>query len=214
MSLTHYLLSIAFIVVLMSFDAPAGGVVMGDETGRMTPIVDSAMTFAASVAGTAAPPEIIGELCLLDVRYYSFDGLLHQGQLVVHRRIVEDVQAIFSLAEKIRFPIAKVVPVVHYGWSDETSMADNNSSAFNYRTVAGGNRMSHHARGLAVDINPFQNPVVYASGRTAPQGATYWPGERGVLTVDNPLVREFIKRGWRWGGNFRSFKDYHHFEKR
>ncbi len=175
-------------------------------------IVDSRMTLAEAIAGTKAPPEVIAELCLVDVRYYSCDGRCHLGQLVVHRTVQRDVAEIFQLIHEMKFPVGKAVPIVAYRWSDTASMRDNNSSAFNYRTVAGTKRLSRHALGLAVDINPFNNPVVYDSGRISPRGAVYRPGGAGVLTREHPVVREFLRRGWQWGADFTAMKDYHHFD--
>lgn len=186
---------------------------MTTEQHATAPIIDSRMTFREAIDGTRAPAEVVGDLCLLDVRYYSFDGMLHQGQLVVHNDVRADVEEIFRLIERSRFPVNKAVPIVAYGWSDDASMADNNTSAFNYRTVAGTKRLSRHACGLAVDINPVRNPVVYNNGRISPHGAVYRPGDPGVLTADNPVVEEFIRRGWQWGAKFKSMKDYHHFDR-
>jgi peptidoglycan L-alanyl-D-glutamate endopeptidase CwlK len=176
-------------------------------------IVDSRFSFQAAIAGTAAPPEITKELCLLDVCYYSFTGRVHQGQLVVHKRLKEELADIFAIIRKIRFPVAKVVPIVHYGWLDEASMADNNTAAFNYRLVAGTTRLSRHAAGQAIDINPGQNPVIYADGVSQPPGAVYNPQNPGTLTRDSLIRQEFLSRGWQWGGDFQGLKDYHHFEK-
>lgn len=39
-------------------------------------------------------------------------------------------------------------------------MRANNSSAFNFRFVAGTGVLSSHSRGMAVDINPLYNPYV------------------------------------------------------
>ncbi len=186
---------------------------MTNEQHATAPIMDSQMTFREAIAGSKAPTEVVRDLCLLDVRYYSFDGMLHQGQLVVHKDVRVDVVEIFQLIERLKFPVNKVVPIVSYGWSDNASMADNNTSAFNYRTVAGTKRLSRHACGLAVDINPFRNPVVHNGGRISPRGAVYRPCDPGVLTPDHPVVEEFLKRGWQWGANFKSMKDYHHFDK-
>jgi peptidoglycan L-alanyl-D-glutamate endopeptidase CwlK len=176
-------------------------------------IVDSRRTFQDAIADTAAPRAIIKELCLLEVRYCSFDGRLHQGQLVVHKRLQEELADIFAIIRTSRFPVAKVVPLVHYGWSDEASMADNNTGAFNYRLVAGTARRSRHATGQAIDINPGQNPVIYADGVSLPPGAGYFPQAKGTLIPDSPIMQEFLSRGWQWGGNFQGLKDYHHFEK-
>ncbi len=196
--------------------SPSGKVKAAPVPGRDTAdaglVVDSRMTFAEAIAGTKAPPEVIADLRLVEVRYYSCDGRRHQGQLVVHRAVARDVAEIFQLMERIKFPVGKVVPIVAYRWSDGASMRDNNSSAFNYRTVAGTKRLSRHAFGLAVDINPYLNPVVYDSGRISPRGAAYRPGEPGVLTRDHPVVREFLRRGWQWGADFTAMKDYHHFD--
>jgi peptidoglycan L-alanyl-D-glutamate endopeptidase CwlK len=177
-------------------------------------IVDSRLSFAAAIAGTEAPRAVIKELCLLDVCYLSFDGKLHQGQLVVHRRLQEELVEIFTVIRAVGFPVAKVVPIVHYRWSDEASMADNNTSAFNYRRVAGTNRLSRHATGQAIDINPGQNPVIYADGISLPPGAVYNPHAPGTFTPGSAVMREFLSRGWQWGGNFKSVRDYHHWEKR
>ena len=100
-------------------------------------IVDSAMDFAGSIAGTAAPREVIESLCLISVRYVGFDGRLHEGQLVVHRELAADLGEIFALMEILKFPVAGAVPIVRYGWSDEASMAADNTSAFNYRRLPG-----------------------------------------------------------------------------
>ncbi len=176
-------------------------------------VVDSAMDFAKAVDGTAAPREIVASLCLIDVCHLGFDGRLHTGQLVVHRDLATEIGEMFVLMERLRFPIAGVLPIARYGWSDEASMAADNSSAFNYRTIAGTDRLSRHALGQAVDINPHENPAVYPDGRIAPAGAVYRPGTPGTFTDDHPAVCAFIERGWRWGGRFDHMRDYHHFEK-
>ncbi|MCX5831389.1 MAG: M15 family metallopeptidase [Deltaproteobacteria bacterium] len=176
-------------------------------------IVDSRLSFQAALAGTAAPPVITKELCLLEVRYWSFDGRLHQGQLVVNQRLQEELADIFAIIRAARFPVAKVIPVVYYGWSDEASMADNNTSAFNYRLIAGATRLSRHATGQAIDINPRQNPVIYADGVSLPPGAVYAPQAPGTLSPDSAIMQALLSRGWQWGGDFQGLKDYHHLEK-
>jgi peptidoglycan LD-endopeptidase CwlK len=176
-------------------------------------IVDSAMEFAGAVLGTAAPREIVETLQLLPVRYCGFDGRLHEGQLVIHRDLAAEVRELFALMAAVIFPLRQAVPIVRYGWSDEASMARDNTSAFNYRLVAGTDRLSRHAEGRALDINPRQNPALYPDGRVAPAGAVYRPGDPGVLADDHPVVRAFLERGWSWGGRFDHIRDYHHFEK-
>jgi peptidoglycan LD-endopeptidase CwlK len=184
-----------------------------DEMAEGGVIADSAMDFPDVIAGTAAPREVIEALCLISARYVGFDGRLHEGQLIVHRELAVDLGDIFALMETLKFPVAGAVPIVRYGWSDEASMAADNASAFNYRTIAGTDRLSSHATGRAVDINPRRNPAIYPDGRIAPTGAVYRPGSPGTFTDEHPVVCAFRERGWRWGGHFGHMKDYHHFEK-
>ena len=179
----------------------------------INPIIDSRTCFAKAICGTTAPEGIIKSLCLMDVDYFSFDGHLHQGQLVVHESVRKDISEIFSMIEKSRFSISRVIPIAKYNWSDEASMADNNTSAFNYRFIAGTETLSNHAWGMAIDINPFLNPVIHQDGRAEPIDAVYEPKNGGTFCETHPIVCEFLTRGWRWGGRFESSKDYHHFDK-
>jgi peptidoglycan LD-endopeptidase CwlK len=176
-------------------------------------IYDSQMTFEESIKGTKAPKDVIEKLELIDVQYYSFDGKLHQGQLVVHKDVLQDVIEIFDIIKEIKYPVEKALPIVLYDWSDNGSMDDNNSSAFNYRFIAGTKRLSNHAFGKAVDINPMNNPYITSDGKIIPSGGEYDTEEFATFTEDHPVVKAFKERGWRWGGNFNSYKDYHHFDK-
>jgi len=62
-------------------------------------------------------------------------------------------------------------------------------------------------------INPCQNPVIYDNGGISPAGALYNPDKAGTFSHVHPIVREFLRRGWQWGANFKTLKDYHHFDK-
>ena len=74
--------------------------------------------------------------------------------------------------------------------------------------------MSQHSLGAAIDINPKWNPVIYRDGRVLPKGAVRNPSQPGVLTEDNKGVKYLKRKGWNWGGNYDSFKDWHHFDKK
>ena len=138
-------------------------------------IIDSAISFSEAIEGTTAPEQIVDSLALVDVLYYSFDGLRHQGQIIVNSALEDDIYEIFVLMEKLKFPVGRVIPIVAYLWDDHRSMADNNSSAFNFRVIEGTTKLSLHSFGRAVDINPVQNPVIYPNGVIAPQDAKYSP---------------------------------------
>ncbi|MEI6091905.1 MAG: M15 family metallopeptidase [bacterium] len=178
-----------------------------------SPIIDSDMTLKEALKGTKAPADIIEKLELVTVEYYSFDNKLHRGQLVLHDSVVEDLKKVFEMMKEDKFPIAKCIPIVKYDWSDSASMADNNTSAFNYRFVAGTTNLSNHAKGIAIDFNPVQNPAVYNNGDISPKGAKFNPKAKGTITEDSRYTKFLMDNKWRWGGVWTSLKDYQHFDK-
>ncbi len=135
-------------------------------------IIDSSLSIVEAVGNQDIPENVKAQLCLLDVRYYSLDGKLHQGQLIIHNSLKDDVAGVFDEIRASRFPIAKVIPVSRYNFSDELSMQDNNTSGFNYRTVEGTSVLSNHALGRAIDINPLFNPFIRGE-EVDPVGAKY-----------------------------------------
>jgi len=176
-------------------------------------VIDSDLSFEEAVSGKKIPNSILDDLSIVNVYYYGFDARLHKGQLVVHKEVVLDIIEIFEFIREDRFPIGKVVPINRYDWSDEKSMLDNNTSAFNYRFISGTRVISNHAIGLAIDINPMLNPYI-KNGNSLPEKCVYDTTKPGTISASSQLVVEFKSRGWKWGGDWESIKDYQHFEKK
>lgn len=160
------------------------------------------------------------ELRYLRVLHTGFDGKTHIGELVVNQKIADDVLDIMKELYEKRYPIEKMLLIDEYGADDEASMSDNNTSAFNYRTIAGTDRLSKHGQGLAVDINPRYNPCVRTkNGITTvePQnGSTYVDRNADFsykITEGDLCLQLFSEHGFTWGGSWNSVKDYQHFEK-
>jgi hypothetical protein len=158
------------------------------------------------------------QLRRVELNYLGFDGQTHRGELVVNTDVVADVVAIFGQLFELGYPIATMRSVANYpGAQDELSMEDNNTSAFNCRRLPSGTGWALHAYGRAVDVNPLINPYLDGAGTIEPAtAAPYLDRSRtdpGMLHAGDPAVRAFIDRGWRWGGNWRSPKDYQHFER-
>jgi peptidoglycan LD-endopeptidase CwlK len=182
------------------------------------PIIDSNISLAEALR-KESPPKFKEKQRLIDLLYYSFDGKIHKGQLVIDERLVKDIREVFRVALENKFPITSVVPISDDRffkdgkWNeDDQSMMSNNTSAFNYRKVTGGKTLSKHSYGFAIDINPVQNP--YIKGNIVlPPNAVYDTAKPGTLTYDSPVVKTFIRLGWTWGGSWKSLKDYQHFEK-
>lgn len=176
---------------------------------KPSPIVDSNLSDEDALGNNDFPADVASKMAVVEVEYYGFDSLLHQGQIVVREDLADSVKSIFKDIAESRFPIHKVVPIVQYDWSDDASVLDDNTSGFNYRTTPGRRRLSNHAYGTAIDVNPYENPY-FAASRALPH--LYDKSVKGTLTVDGPVVRAFRKHGWMWGGLWRSGRDYQHFE--
>lgn len=173
---------------------------------------DASKLLTEALEGLKFPKEIVSTLSLITVQHLSFDGLVHQGNLIVHCDLATEVAEIFNELLSLKFPIEKIVPMSTYNWDDDASAEDNNSSAFNYRLVSGTDVLSGHSFGRAIDINPKQNPYVKGS-TTIPKTGMYEPSEPGTLVARSEAVKIFTSRGFEWGGNWVSLKDYQHFEK-
>ena len=184
------------------------------------PVIDSRMSKREVFDGLDpnCPPEIRRRQKILKLKYFSFDGKIHRGQLVIDKDLVKDIKKIFKFARREKFPIFSVIPVSdprfrkNGRWDDDLSMIANNTSAFNYRVKTGGGDLSNHAYGRAIDINTVQNPYVKGKLILPPNGS-YVPNAAGTLTADHPIVKMFVRLGWDWGGNWTRLQDYQHFEK-
>ena len=141
-------------------------------TGSLeNPIIDSNMESGEAWRlnpNCKIPQEIFEMQVLVTVKYLSFDGKYHQGQIVVDKRLQKDVEDFFEFLIEQKFPVNKAVPVAHkdYNFDDNKSMSANNSSGFNPRFIAGSNppKPSKHGMGWAIDINPMQNPFLKGKG--------------------------------------------------
>lgn len=99
-------------------------------------------------------------------------------------------------------------------------MEANNTSCFNYRVVDGTSSLSRHAYGLAVDINPLYNPyVTYPNGkrRVSPAASEIY-ADRSLdfpakIDKNDLCYQLFTEHGFTWGGNWKTMKDYQHFQK-
>lgn len=184
----------------------------------MNIVIDSSISLEKALNGTTAPEEIINTLRLIDIDYISFDDNLHRGQLLVHESVAGELLDMFKQLLEWRFPIAKMIPISEYNWSDEASMEDNNSSGFCYRFVYGTNEPSNHSYGLAIDINPVQNPYISVDGTIFPINAIYDPEKPGTLKKNDEIVSLFESKGWKWDGygmkiDGKEITDWQHFQK-
>jgi hypothetical protein len=157
----------------------------------------------------------------LVVQHIDFQGKTQQGMIICNKSIASDLRQIFAELYRQRYPIEHIRPISEYGNDDERSMQANNTSCYCYRPIAGSKKLSKHALGLAIDINPLYNPCVrrHKDGTLIIQPSTARPYTDRTLSFNYKITKSdlcyrlFIQHGFRWGGNWRTLKDYQHFEK-
>jgi hypothetical protein len=157
-------------------------------------------------------------LRLVTFGYVEFDGQPRSdGRLVVMDIVADHVLQIFVRLRGLRFPVASARLMDHYDGDDDASMAANNTSALNVRPVAGSKTISLHAYGVAIDLNPIQNPFVTRSGRTPSAepaaGRDYLARKPARPGMAETVVQVFAEQGFaEWGGAWNNPVDYQHFQ--
>lgn len=187
---------------------------------RETGIFEISESVKAKITGNsfkAGGPVDYSDLALIRVKYINFDDKEMIGEIIVNKKLADDVYEIFQELHKVRYPIKKISLIDEYNNSDELSMADNNTYSFSVRAITGGNKYSNHAYGRAVDINPIQNPYIKNKIIEPENGKNYLDRKnvrKGMIVKGDACYNAFKKRGWTWGGEWKSLKDFQHFEKR
>ena len=143
------------------------------------------------------------------------------GEMVVNKAIAKDVVEIFRQLYEASYPIERMRLIDYWDADDERAMTANNSSSFNFRFISHTRKVSKHGMGMAIDINPLYNPYTKTlrNGKTIVEpaaGKPYLDRQREYkykITRGDLCCRLFRKYGFRWGGDWKTMKDYQHFEK-
>ena len=162
-----------------------------------------------SVTNPAKDVIPLQDLRYVKIRYVDFDGKAQNGELICNQKIAQDLVEIFSELYDRQYP------------DDLASMEANNTSCFNFREVTasggGSHKLSPHAYGLAVDLNPLYNPYV-KKGKILPQSAKPYANRKTAnpyrIDHEDLAYQLFTSHGFAWGGDWKSLKDYQHFEKK
>lgn len=181
------------------------------------------------------------DICLNDLKYiklvhYNYEKRIQVGELIVNKKITKQVKNIFKYLFEIEYEINSMV-LIDRLWvnnsndSDRNSVLNNNSSCFCYRKVITSNNLSKHALGLAIDINPYDNPFVPRNkeGKLDSSYLTLYEKEmlidrqkksktnKHIITLNDEICKIFIKNGFEYGGDWPNYSDewpldYQHFE--
>ena len=157
-------------------------------------------------------PVALSGLRLLTVDYRDFAGRSATGQLVVNARAAHPLVRVFRRLYALHFPIRRmnVLPL-----DGDVTQSFSCRQAVPSPCVGGSGTgsWSMHAYGLAVDINPRENPYVGCGQSRDPATRRYFDRSahrRGMVTAR--AIGAFRSVGWGWGGAWTgNTKDYMHF---
>lgn len=172
------------------------------------------------------PDITLEDLTYLKLLHYNYNHEIQVGELLINKQIATDCIEIFQELFKQQYEISSMYLIDRY-WmgdgssTDTASMSDNNSSGFCYRTIAGTSKLSNHALGFAIDINPYENPyITYKNGvpvfyhENAENYADRDLKLSHMIDHDDLCYQLFTQHGFTWGGDWKNSKDYQHFEKK
>ena len=206
---------------------PADNPAKSADTGGLGPFPISKAACSSMEAQHVINPGMpvgCARLSLVRFAYVDFEGRHHNdGEIVVMDAVAAHVYRIFETLNQKGFPIKKARLMDQYGGNDDASMADNNTSGFNGRKITGGSSISMHAYGLAIDINPVQNPFVKRVGDklafSPPGGVSYAnrfgdrPNKKNFPGMAETVIDVFANEGFTtWGGYWDDPIDYQHFQ--
>jgi hypothetical protein len=176
-------------------------------------------TTAAEVATTyhSGCPVGRSRLSTITMNYYGLDSKMHRGVLIARSDLAGEITYAFGRSLAVRFPITRMKNPNAYGGNDPKQMAADNSSGFNCRRVVGNPyRMSPHSYGIAIDVNPRQNPYRDVTGKWWPSNGKEFidrtPRRLGMLNSKSTMVRTLGADGFFWGGRWYPGRDYQHFQ--
>ncbi len=164
----------------------------------------------------------------LKLLHYNYHHDIVVGEMIVNRYLAEEVLAIFQklFEHEVEIFSIRLIDDFFFNSSDPNeadfySMISNNTSAFNYRNITSSNTLSNHSKGMAIDINPIENPYVSKNKVEPSNTKEEYTNEVERNSSSNPhVIRKgdiiystFQEFGFEWGGEWNSLKDYQHFEK-
>lgn len=198
------------------YDEAEDTVMIGSFVFASQPIPEEVETRMRGRSLPANAKISMNQLRYLTLPYYDFDGNIQKGEMVCNKAIAHDLLCIFRALFSQAYPIYSMRLVDDFDADDEASMQANNTSCFNYRYISGTRILSRHAYGMAVDINPLQNPCIRGKQIQPSTAEEFVDRNKDFphkIDKDDYCKEVFTSYRFRWGGNWRSMKDYQHFER-
>ncbi len=162
-------------------------------------------------------PVGVEDLAYVRLAFWGFDHQRHTGELLLNASVADDVVGVFRTLYEARFPFEELRITSRPELGAAPTGDGNGTESFVCRPTTGSTTTySQHAYGLALDLDPFQNPYLKGDLVLPELASSYLDRDHvrpGVITPDGVVVRAFASIGWTWGGTWSSLKDYQHFSQ-
>ena len=136
--------------------------------------------------------------------FRGFDGLAHTGELVVAASEADGIVSVFEALFAADYPIEEMRLPTTADVEAHPTGDGNDTVALHCRATTGGTGWSAHAYGLAIDVNPFDNPYQKGDVILPELASSYLDRARqrpGMIQPGSLVVREFARDrvvvGWR-----------------
>lgn len=163
-------------------------------TGVANGTLDQKMAYLFPNGVPTNESQISNYITSVEVAMTDKNGKKYTGTIKIHKSLASDVQEVFQNAQNAGF---KIYDASGYG-------------GFRIKNNGTGSGTSHHSYGVAIDINVNEN---YMIKKGSVMAGSFWDPSRSEYSIpkDGVLVKAFEAKGWTWGGNWTSSKDYMHF---
>lgn len=120
-------------------------------------------------------------LVTIQVPYLDKEGNRKTRNLQVHKKLAENfIQALTEIAD-IGFKAYDL-------------------GTYSFRNATAANILSQHAYGVAIDVNPAENPYIGETGNSWERESEY--------AITNDVVSIMKRHGFRWGGEYEDFMHF------
>lgn len=158
-------------------------------------------------------PVVRDDLRWVRVSFHGFDGRRHTGELLVASAAAKPLVSVFHQLWDANFPLEEMRITRAEELDAEPTGDGSNTGVFTCKPMPGGG-WSEHAKGMAIDVNPFHNPYVKGPLVLPELASAYLDRGRlapGMIRPGDAVTSAFASIGWQWGGNWQRSKDYMHF---
>jgi D-alanyl-D-alanine carboxypeptidase len=159
-------------------------------------------------------PVAPSQLRYLTLSFRGFDARAHTGEMLVNADVAKAVVSVFKRLFAAGFPIEEMRIRSKAELNLPPTGDGNNTEGFLCRPTGGQTHWSAHAYGLAIDLNPFNNPYVKGDLVLPELASSYLDRDwvRSGMTRDGgPAVTAFESIGWKWGGRSPGPVNFMHF---